>query len=392
MIRSKFSISLGIVCIFVWSPAFSIRPVGAAPPPKERLVLPLAQTGELKVRDLSVEAAAVIDESTVVLVGTKANPDGDEPDTLDPNGAIVDLSARKSRPFTNGHTARICDVAVNRGRVATVSTNRDPVLRIWDRKADKSVAAVEIEKPGDTAAHYAVSWFHKGERVAVVADPRVWVFDPGKSDDRTELACPPAARRWLSGPVAISPDDKRVYCTTVRGGELLGWELATKKATVSSILPTGYDGDGSGWTIGAVQFGPKGELFACRSFAPEDEVREKIAEKDVPADRRGTVRVDTASGKVTPLGMGLTIYTMTCAVDPTGTWLVTGGTGRLDPPIHDTKTGGEFRVYHLPTGELAYREQPKGSLPLKWVSFTPSGKRIVSATYDGVIQWWDLPE
>ena len=104
------------------------------------------------------------------------------------------------------------------------------------------------------------------------------------------------------------------------------------------------------------------------------------------------VGVDIAKGKVIPLGIGQTIYTLHCAIDPSGTWLATVGNSRPEKPRPDGKTGvGELRVYRLATKELVSREQVEG-LPLKWVAFTPSGKRIVTATYDGVVRWWDVKE
>jgi WD40 repeat protein len=341
----------------------------------------------MKLADLRVEDLAVIDESTAVVVGTKDGPEDADPDKLGPNGAIIDLTRGTSRPFTNGHTARICSVSAARGRVATASNNRDPVLRVWDLGANRTVAAVEIEKPGDRVTHYGAAWFHESDRVAVAADTRVVVFDPARPGDRAEFACPPGSARWVEKP-AVGPGDAWLACPADRA-TVVFWEVATRKATAVSLLPKGADPDGSGWSVDAVRFGPKGELFACRSSGSEDEVPENTAEKDVPADRRGVVRIDLPAGRVVPLGMGQTVYTLSCAADPTGTWLVTGGTSRLDRPGPDAKTGGELRVYRMPYGELVHREQPKDSLPLKWVSFTPGGKRVVAATHDGVVRWWD---
>ena len=48
-----------------------------------------------------------------------------------------------------------------------------------------------------------------------------------------------------------------------------------------------------------------------------------------------------------------------------------------------------MRVYHLPARTLAFRQQFE-HLPLTWVSFTPSGNRIVAATADGRVMWWDV--
>jgi hypothetical protein len=139
----------------------------------------------------------------------------------------------------------------------------------------------------------------------------------------------------------------------------------------------------------AVSFGPRGDLFACRSRR-DDEVPEKASEKDVPPEQRGVVRIDVRTGQVEPLASGHTICTLSCAVDPTGTWLATVGSSRPDRPRPDGEiVVGELWVYHLPTRKLACREQLEG-LPPMWVAFTPSGKRLVCANGKGVVKWWDV--
>src|SRR4051794_8803075 len=59
----------------------------------------LTAAGEIKVADLLLHAASVIDESTVALVGGHG-PEDALPDKLDPSGAIVDLATKAVRSFT----------------------------------------------------------------------------------------------------------------------------------------------------------------------------------------------------------------------------------------------------------------------------------------------------
>jgi len=361
--------------------------IGSAPVPTGKSHFELRSAGVVKLNDLSVEDAAVIDEATVVVVGTKSNKDGDEdPDRLDPNGAIVGFAEKVVRPFTNGHTARICRVSVSRGRIATTSTGRDPVLRVWDLKAGKTVATVEIDRPGGVSTHYGVAWFHKSDRVAVAAGKRVIVLDPGKPGEREELAIPAGSSRWVEKPT-VSPDDSLLACTADRA-DVVVWEMATRKGIVFSLVPDKVD-DPKQWLSGGVEFGPKGMLIAWR-HGSDSEVPERQTEAETPAERRGVVSIDRHSGRVTPLGLGTSVYTLSCATDPTAKWLATAGSARPDEPRSAGNTTlGELRVYNLVTKELAFREQVAGH-PLCWVAFTPSGKRIVSASYDGVVRWWDV--
>jgi WD40 repeat protein len=348
---------------------------------------PFRPGGLVKVADLSVEAAAALDDSAVVVVGSRLGPEEAQPIGLPANGALIDLTKKTILPFTNGHTFCINSVAAGRGGIVTAGTSKEPFVRVWDRKAGKTVAATEIEKP-DGLAYYAVGCFNRSNKVAVAAGRRVLIFDPARPDDRAELACPLDLPAGLSNPILIDPADSQLACSTAKTDVVL-WQLATATTKVYSALPRSADPEDNTWLIGSVRFGAGGSLFASR-WRSEDEVAEKTAEADVSADRRGVIRIDLNSGRVEPLGLGQTISTLSCAVDPSGIWLATAGSSRPDRPRPDGQVVvGELRVYHLPSRALTYREQVDG-LPLIWVDFTPGGKRLVSASRDGVIRWWEL--
>jgi WD40 repeat protein len=360
----------------------------AQPPGKEKPTIRLTPAGELKIPDLNVRSGAVIAEDSVVLVGTKESPadPGFDPRTLDPNGAIVDLTKKTARPFTNGHKRPIESVSYARGRIATCDI-RDPVLRVWDLKAGKTVAEVEIEKPDPNEGfhHYGVACFHKSDRVAVAADERLVILDPARPDERTILALPPEVRWWLKKPV-VSPDDTHIACTAGRCG-LVIWEMVTQKATTVSLIPENVD-EPEQWFSHGCTFGPMGALYAWRSGPTE--VPEKAAEAEVPAERRSVVGIPLPEGKVIPLGLGTSVYTLHCAIDPTGTWMAVVGTAHADRRRPDgTMTVPELRVYRLKTRELVFRGQMDG-LGEVWVAFTPSGKRLVTANHDGRLKWWDV--
>jgi hypothetical protein len=397
MSHSRLGLCLGAALVAVLLAALGENPARPAAAPKEGPRLRLAPGGEFQIDDLQVSAAAVIDEKALVLVGTRRGPEDADPDSLEPNGAILDLGTKKARRFTNGHTARICGVAIRRGRIATTSIRRDPALRIWDLKAGKTVRQVSIDKVLEDAGYtredpyegteQSVAWFHKSETLAVASDEYVLLLDAARPDKSVGvLRIPRPAGGWAHGPAAISPDDAWVACPIGQGprgkARVVFWEVKTGKATEVSLTPSGVEKPEQ-WSADGAFFGPEGRLFAWRS-APPGEVPEKVAEKDVPAARRGVVRIDVPGGKVVPLGMGQGIYTLHCAIDPTGKWLAVAGTSR--------EPGDDVRVYHLPSGKLACRLGLKGENPPKWVAFTPSGKRLVCATLYGLVRWWDLRE
>ena len=379
-------IRLHLCCVAVLAllTALPENPARSAPVPKEKPALRLIPAGEVKIGDFRLEDGAVIDETAVLVVGTKDGPEEADPDKLDPNGAIVDLVKKTSEPFSNGHKARIGHVSISKGRVATASNDRDPVLRIWNLKTAKTVAEVEIDKP-DPPVRYAVGWFHKSDRIAVAAEKQVALFDPAQPNERIEFTIPPMTARWTKK-LVVSPDDAWMACTADYD-QVVFWDVKTRKGTTVSLIPDKVD-DPDRWISDGVAFGPKGTLIAWRTRG-SDEVPEKTNEADVSADLRGVVQIELPTGKLVPLGMGHTVYTFHCAFDPTGTWLATVGRSRPDEPRPDgIDVVGELRVYHLPSKELAYREQLGDCVPT-WVTFAPSGKRVVCGTYDGVVRWWD---
>jgi WD40 repeat protein len=384
--RPRYWVGAGSGIVLALLPVLFNIAAQTAPLLKEKPTIALAQAGELKVDDIYVEDGAVIDEVSVVLVGSKAGSDEILPRERDANGTIVDLAKKDARPFTNGHRACIHSVAVARGRIVTASNYRDPVLRVWDLKAGKTTAEIKIDDPGDEIRRYAAAWFRKGDRIAVAADTRVLVFDPAKPDDRTELVAPGDSVRWVDRPV-VSPDDTLVACEG-DSSQVVVWDVANRKATTFSVIPEKAH-EPEDWRTHGITFGPKGLLIGWRTGSSA-EVPAKKAEEDVPAGRRGVVQVDYRTRQVVPLGMGQGIYTLSCAIDPTQTWLATAGSSRPDKPRSDGEASvSELRVYHLPSRKLGYRRQLEG-LPLMWVSFTPSGRRIVCASCDGVVRWWDL--
>lgn len=127
MIRSRLFLAIGTVIAVALLPLLACSPA-----PKDKPTIRVAPGGDMKLDDLRVEDAAVIDENRIVLVGSKSGPEDADPDKLAVNGAIIDLGMKSTRTFTNGHKARIKSVSVGRGRIATVSTENDPALRIWD--------------------------------------------------------------------------------------------------------------------------------------------------------------------------------------------------------------------------------------------------------------------
>lgn len=384
MSRIRLLATAALVSGFLFTVAL---PVSSAPIPKGPPALAVKFAGEQTVPGVWIGAVAFIDETKLVAVGSKAGEEDSEPDKLAPHGAILDLVKKSHAPFTNGHTARIASVSVRGDRIATTSNGLDPNLRIWDLKTGKSAATIKLNEPGDRHKRYGVAWFHKSDRLAVAAREQVITFDPTKPDAREEYNIPPGLETSLVGErLVISPDDAQI-ASAAHDCIVVCWELKTKTAFSCSIASEGSDG-GDRWRSKSMVFDSQGDLVAWRSKSAAEVSKDK-QEADVPAEQRGVVRIHLDKKKVVPQKMGLSIYTMTGALDSTGTWLALGGHSRYDKPRGEEKSGGELRIYHLPTQTLVHREQLDG-LPLNWVGFSPSGKRIAATTADGIVRWWDV--
>jgi hypothetical protein len=200
-----------------------------------------------------------------------------------------------------------------------------------------------------------------------------------KPKEQLELACP-AGVEFLTKPLAVSPDDAWIACKGDRG-QVVCFEVATKKATVVAITPKDAE---KKWSVNDLAFSPSDKLFVCRQGGPVPNNKE---EKDVPAERRGLVRIDLPDGKVVPLNMERTASTGGCIIDGKETWLATLGGSESDKQAGHYVA--ELRVYNLASGKLAYREQLDGGI--SWHGFTPSGKRLVCVARDGLVRWWNVP-
>lgn len=375
MTRTKLFFAFALVFL----PVAVLTP---APAPTNKLHL--APAGTVKVGNLFVHDAALIDENRIVIVGRTGDTDPakDAPSEGLPNGAIISLATKSAQPFTNQHTSQMWSVSSYAGQVVTGSTgvNAAALLRIWDLKGQESQAAAKLD---DAAATCHAKCFHKSGRIVVDATEQLVVLDPAKPQERMELACPPGVR-WLSYPLAISPDDAWIACLGDRS-QVVCFEVATKKATVVAVTPKDAV---ARWSICGLTFSPSGKLFVCRHGSNEDEVRKGKEEKDVPAERRGIVRIDLPEGKLVPLNMGHTCgVTDYGAIDGQEKWLATVGSSRPDKQVDEERVG-ELRVYNLASGKLAYREQLKEGP--EWAWFTPSGKRLVCVTTNGIVRWWDV--
>jgi WD40 repeat protein len=368
--------------------ARQLYPVSAAPLPRPPGGVRLTDPVEVTVKDLCIHNAAVLaDNHSVAVVGTTDLREDADPEAAAPGGAIVDLKTRAVRPFTNGHRARLSSAACtgDGSGLVTGSTSQDKSLRVWDVRAGKSLDPIDLSA-FDINLDFTVVCSARGRQVAADLGDRVAVFDLARPGERIDLTAKSFSGNNGPGHPAISPNGRLVACTTTQR-EVVVWDVATRKIVyTSSLLPEGVNKDNC--HLWQLCFTKAGRGLIVRRSLSGHEVPKGTAENEVPADRRALHLIDLDQRRVTPLGMGHQIDTLSFALHPNEEWIAT--VGRSHPPRAGKGSADELRVYHYPTRSLALRVQFDDFHP-NWVGFTRDGKKLVAvSSFHGKIKCWDF--
>lgn len=359
-----------------------------------RLVNPIdIALPEVVINDL----ALLSDNESLVVVGGK--PRGTKEEEMDFDnypaaGGIVNLRTKSVVPFTNGHSTRILSVARSADglRVYTTNTKDDPVVRIWDVKAAKSITPVPVPKDDDDPVRtFDIAAFHRDQRLAITLNWWVTLVDPIGGVDKEDLKAGNALFDGSPRKLAISADDKYLACSTYRS-EVVVWDVKTRKVLYNpNLVPLGAKGrESSIHTLGFTRDGKR--LLVARSVRT-DEVPKGTPEEMVQADKRGMYMVDFENKEVIPLGMGHQCRTLSFALHPTQDWIVTVGGSR--PDKGKLLMTGELRVYQLSTRTLALRLQFADDFSPFKVKFTSDGKRLIAVQSGadgpgGKVRVWDF--
>jgi WD40 repeat protein/class 3 adenylate cyclase len=267
-------------------------------------------------------------------------------------GVVWDLGSGAIEAVLEGHDWEVSDIEFSPDANVVATTGPDGTVRLWDTATWSSSNTFS----GTTAEQYALAFSPDGSTIATGgADGTAVVWDLPTGEQLMRLAGHGAA---IFG-VAFTPDGSTLLTSSADATTRL-WEVTVEGEREWLTVR------GPALRLGGVEFSPDGSTFA------------------VPMPAAGVRIHDTQTGKVVIelTGHGAPLWDL--AFSPDGR-LLAGSPGTGVP----SATGGArtVPVWDLASGEIVavldgHEKQVSA------VEFDPSGERVITAGYDGVLRVW----
>jgi WD40 repeat protein len=274
------------------------------------------------------------------------SPDGSHLATAsnDRNAKVWDTAVDQEFLGLKGHAAPVHAVALSPDGSRLASASEDGTAKVWDAALGKEIRALQ----GHAGKVFSVAFSPDGSRLATAhEDGTAKVWDAATGKEILTLRGPTG--RALC--VAFSSDGSRL-ATAYEGGTAKVWDAATGKKVLTLRRHAGL--------VTSVAFSPDGSRLAT-------------------ASHDGTVKVwDAATGRATRILRGRDEDRLQCVTfSPDGRRVAAGCLNEWTARVWDPATGQGVLTLKGHTFQVAA------------VAFSPDGKRLATAAFDGTAKVWD---